>query len=627
MLFFEYPYLYCKINKGIEMIKKNIELLAPAKDLEVGIAAIDAGADAVYIGAFGFGARQNAANNIEDIEKLVNYAHKFNVRVYVTVNTLLFSTELEAAQKLIWEVYEAKVDGIIIQDTGILEMSLPPIKIIASTQMNNESAEKINFFGNLGINRFILPRELSVCQIKELKSKISPDLEMECFIHGALCVCYSGQCYLSWSRGGRSGNRGSCAQPCRNVYSLKDESGHIIKRHAHLLSLKDLSLEADIPALLDAGVSAFKIEGRLKDKNYVVNAVSYYRNILDKELTPRGLKRSSSGISVIKGDFVSNINKTFNRGFSRYFINGISKESITAMDTPTMKGELVGIVKEVLKKKIVFDRDINLSNGDGICFFNSLDILKGTNVNNVLDNRSILLNEEKPIKEGMEVYRNLDANWLRAITKSEIKRYVTAVIIVSKSEGGIDFNITDEDGYNYILEYKEELELASNTDKARSNIHLQLTKKSTDSYISCNNAEINLEEIPFFPISVLNNIRRQLYKGLEEVRSSGYRVEESHIKVNDTPYITDTLTYKDNVANKYAEAFYKRHQVKNIAYAPETGLSMKGREVMKCKYCVRRELGMCNDDKSLNKPLYLYNDDIKLRLIFSCGECHMRIQA
>jgi len=603
-----------------------VELLAPAKDLEIGKLAINVGADAVYIGASHFGAREKASNPLEDIAELTEYAHKFNCKVYSTVNTLLYTKEINQAQKLMCDLDKANVDGIIIQDTGLLEIDIPSIPIIASTQMNIDSIEKINFYNKLGVNRFILPREMSLSDIKKIRSEISSDIELESFIHGALCVGRSGQCYLSYAIGGRSGNRGCCAQPCRKKYTLKDENGNILIKNKHLLSLKDLSLSNKIEKMIDAGINSFKIEGRLKDKNYVVNTVAFYREKIDSILKNKGLEKSSTGISICKGDFSPDINKTFNRDFTEYFIDGIPKEKLSSIDTPTMKGEFVGKVQEVKGSKIVFDREISLSNGDGICFFNNFDILKGTNVNKIIDNNSIIINEEKGILENTLVYRNFSINWNRNLERSKIKRFVEVGIKVNNTEKGLKFTIEDKNEIRESITYDENIEIAQNKEKAIENIKKQLNKLVDDSHFICNDVIIELKEIPFLSISTLNSIRRELHKKLEERRKSLYKTKKTERnRLITAIYPENELDYKGNILNSYAERFYKKHGVYKLSLCPESGIDVNKKEVMRCKYCIRRELSMCHGDKSKNTSLKMYNEESNLMLTFDCKYCVMRV--
>ncbi|MEJ2208280.1 MAG: U32 family peptidase, partial [Anaerolineae bacterium] len=394
----------------------SIELLAPAQNLDVGLAAIDSGADAVYIGAPQFGARARAGNSLDDIAALVRYAHTYWARVYVTVNTLLYDDELPQAVALLHRLYDIGVDAAIIQDVGLLEGDLPPLPLIASTQMHNHTPERIAFLEAIGFRRAILARELSLAQIRAIRARTS--LELEAFVHGALCVSYSGQCYMSYAVGGRSGNRGECAQPCRRHYRLVDAEGRTVVEDRHLLSLRDLNLGARLGELLDAGVTSFKIEGRLKDRAYVVNVVSWYRQQLDRLLAERGLVRSSSGHSHV--DFEPDVTKTFNRGYTTYFVHG-RRESPGGIDSPKMVGERVGTVHAVEGDQVTLSTDLALHSGDGLTWFDPGRELTGTLVNAVerRGNRvQVTLEDTRGLRPGVDIYRNRDQAFLRRVEQS-----------------------------------------------------------------------------------------------------------------------------------------------------------------------------------------------------------------
>lgn len=601
------------------------ELLAPAKNLECGICAIDAGADAVYIGAESFGAREKAGNSVTDIEKLVKYAHKFFAKVYVTVNTLLFDSEINQAKNLIDKLYHIRCDGVIIQDPGLLELDLPPIKIIASTQMHNISAEKINFFKEIGIRRFILPRETSLKEMKEIKEKTGA--ELECFIHGALCVSYSGRCYLSFGIGGRSANRGACAQPCRKLYSLYGTDGKLIKANKYFLSLKDLCLENKLEELIDAGITSFKIEGRLKDKDYVTNAVAYYRQKLDEILSKKGLKKSSSG--TCSYSFVPDINKTFNRGFTEFFINGSrnTRENLTAsIDTPKMMGEYVCRTKEVKGRKIFYyDKNIPaLHSGDGVCYFDKYNVLRGTQVNKVFD-KCFELNEVKQIGEGTRIFRNNDFEFYKSLKNATSKRLIKTKINITSSPEGIIFEATDENGIKAQHIFSEIKDPANDPAKEKESIIKQM-QKIGNSCFRCEKTKINLDPVPFFPMSVLNEIRRELYRKLEKAREEAYEPEEYEIEQTESPYIREELPYQENIINSYSKEFFRFHQVKSMEEGPESRIDMLGKQVMSTKYCIRNQMGMCNEDKKENTPLYLVDEEKnQLKCTFACERCGMNI--
>ena len=429
---------------------KKIELLSPAKNAKLAICAIDYGADAVYIGANSYGARVNAGNPIEDIIKVVEYAHKFNSKVYVTVNTILNNNEIKNAQKLIYDLYSINVDAIIFQDMGLLELELPPIKLFASTQCHNVSFEKVKFLEQCGISRIILARELSLEQIKNICQ--NTNCEIETFIHGALCVSYSGQCYLSAYNGNRSANRGNCAQVCRKKYSLLNSENKIIKKDKYLLSLKDFNASNYLEKLINVGVTSFKIEGRLKNENYIKNVVAFYRQKLDEIIQQE--QRPSYGNVVF--DFNPDINKTFNRGFCDYFLDG-KRKNIANFDTPKAIGEKIGIVIEAKNKYFILDNNF-LNNGDGICFYDENKNLVGTNINKVINNK-IYPNSFDKIKKGVVIYRNYDINFEKTLKNSRVKRKITCNIIFEYNND--DYIITIKDRYfSYQMIVKNEFELA-----------------------------------------------------------------------------------------------------------------------------------------------------------------------
>jgi putative protease len=489
-----------------------IELLAPAKDLECGLAAINCGADAVYIGAQRFGARENAGNTLEDIGALIRYAHKYWARVYVTVNTLLHNDEIPLAQRLIFQIHEIGADGVMIQDVGLLECDLPPIPLIASTQMHNNTPEKAAFLQEVGIRRVILARELSLTEIKAIR-RAAPRIELECFVHGALCVSYSGQCYLSYALGGRSGNRGQCAQPCRKPYTLVDGSGRVIERKRHLLSLRDLNLSEYLEELIEVGVCSFKIEGRLRDKTYVANVVAHYRARLDEILGRKGLRKSSSG--TCKVGFVPDVEKTFNRGYTTHFLHGRSGDTGTP-DTPKMVGTPAGKVMAVDGRRVILDADIPLYPGDGICFFNRNRELCGTFLKAV-DGRAIVPNTIEGIIEGMLVFRNRDQNFLARIKKSRPERRIAVALTLREIPDGFCLAAEDEDGNRAEGSLHCVKEPADKPEQALTNIQKQIQRMGGTEF-SCSSVEIALPRTYFLPISSLNALRRRVLERLAAVR-------------------------------------------------------------------------------------------------------------
>ncbi|MBF0227378.1 MAG: U32 family peptidase [Desulfobacterales bacterium] len=604
-------------------MKKNIELLAPAGNLESGIIAINSGADAVYIGAKKYGAREKAGNTLEDIEKLCAYAHKYWTKVYVTINTILYDRELTDALSLIKNLYEIGIDAIIIQDMGILELNMPPIPVIASTQMHNISIEKINFLEKVGFKRVILPRELSLSEITEISKNSC--IELEVFIHGSLCVSYSGQCYLSYAIGGRSGNRGECAQPCRKSYNLMDSKNNKIMGNRHFLCLKDLNLSEYINELIDAGITSFKIEGRLKDSLYVKNIVSYYRKKIDAVLLQKSLKKSSSGKSFIS--FEPNPYKTFNRGYTQYFIQGRNLD-IAALYSPKSIGEKIGKVKTISKDFFIIDSDIELHQGDGICFFDENTNLDGTLVNKS-ENKKIFPEKMKSIRPNTIIYRNHDNIFFKELKKSDINRNIEMHLTFAETENGFILKAMDEDSNKAELSISTE-KIPSQSIDGSSSIKKQLSKLGNTDFV-CSQIDINVLKSYFIKASLLNSLRRDLIEILIKEREKNRPKDVSYILKNDVPYPEKQISYLGNVLNKKAEEFYRRHGINEIEPAAESGIDMDGKKVMTSKYCLYYQLGVClseTKDTKVNTPFYLVDEsNRKFKVVANCKKCLMEIWA
>ena len=474
---------------------KKIELLSPAKNLEVGIAAINHGADAVYIGGPSFGAREKVGNSIEDIEKLCNHAAIYDAKVYVTLNTLLFDNELEQARKIAWDCYNAGVDALIVQDMALLMMDMPPIALHASTQCNNTTAEKVKFLEDVGFQQVVLARELSINEIKEIRSKTTVPLEF--FIHGALCVSYSGQCYLSHVIGRRSANRGACAQPCRLKWNLEDENGNVLIANRHLLSLRDMNNSKNLEELIDAGITSFKIEGRLKDADYVKNTTAYYRRALDEIIERRSdLERASRGVSM--PSFEPNLEKSFSRGFTDYFLHGRQK-NIDAPFTPKSMGEYVGEIKKIDGKRLTvkLKEGITLHNGDGLCFLDENNELQGFNVNGVEGNvilassvisteakrngeisaKQLLRNDQMPVisrqARNDKLYRNFDIVWQKSVDASSGNRKLPIKLELSETSDGFRLTSINE---NVSISLQCQKDIAKNPEKALETIRTKLSQ-------------------------------------------------------------------------------------------------------------------------------------------------------
>ncbi len=583
---------------------KRTELLAPAKDKETAIIAINSGADAVYIGAPAFGARQAASNSLEDIKELVAYAHKFNVKVYVTINTILKDCELEQAKTIIEKLYEIGVDAVIIQDMGILKLAienkLPPIVLHASTQCNNRTLDKVKFFENIGVSRVILARELSVEQIREICK--NTNIEIETFIHGALCVSYSGQCYLSCSIGGRSANRGECAQPCRKKYSLVDDRGNIIAKDQHLLSLKDFNASKYLSDLVNCGVKSFKIEGRLKDSNYVRNVTAYYRQELDKIS-----EKTSSG--KIFFDFEPDTSKSFNRGFTSYFL--AKRENCFNFKSPKMRGEKIGKIKKSGSGWFELDNKSDKLNAqDGICYFDENE-LKGCLINKISGGR-IYLNKKILINSGSLIYRNFDIKFDSILNNSKTVRKIGVKIIYS----GHKLTAIDEDENTVSCDIKF-FDQPKNPEKMKTTFINQL-QKTGESEFYVEDILIK-EEIPFMPVSEVNRVRRNLLEKIIDERLKNYK-KEIQKPLKFAPFVNSDLDYRGNVYNIQAKEFYEKCgcTVSELALEAQNKFSQK--ELMRTKHCIRYAFGMCKSPKSL----YLIDEKgKKYKLKFDCKNCEM----
>ncbi len=607
-------------------MQKKIELLAPAKDLPKGIAAINSGSDAVYIGAPLFGARANASNSIADIEALVKYAHLYRAKVYAAVNTILYDNELETCRKMIFDLYHSGVDSIIVQDMGILEMDLPPIAIHASTQANNRSVGKIQFLEKAGIKRVVLARELNLQQIKEISN--ATDVELEFFVTGALCVCFSGNCYLSVSRGGRSANRGECAQSCRLPYNLADSTGKILISEKHLLSIKDLDISEQIPNLIEAGITSFKIEGRLKDKMYVKNNVSFLRKKIDAFLDGNyNYIKASSGKSVY--GFEPALNRSFNRGYSSYFVNSRTSK-IGCWVSPKSVGQLIGRLIQTNANAYLIENGNLLNKGDGLCFTNDKNEINGIQVNNVIGNL-VFPNEMKIINNGTAIYRNNDLAFSKLVEREDSAvRKIYTKLLLSETESGFQLRVKDEDGFECITNCVQAKEKTKNNESAIANIKKQLSKTGNTPYVS-GEIEIQFSGNWFIPISKINELRRSVFEQLTVLRLTNYKSEDFKNIKTSYPFPVTDIDFTHNVSNQLARKFYERHGVINIEQAFELQVPQPKGRVMTTKYCLKYELEQCPKyhknklEKKLNEPLYLIQGNKKYLLIFNCAECEMEV--
>lgn len=603
--------------------KQSIELLAPAKNVDFGIQAINHGADATYIGAPSFGARAAASNTIADIEKLITHAHLYHARVYIALNTILCNSELTEAEKLIHTLYQAGVDGLIIQDMGILELNLPPIPLIASTQTHNTTVEKVQFLEKVGFKRVILARELSLIEIKDICN--NTNVELESFVHGALCVSYSGQCYMSQTVCSRSGNRGVCAQPCRSTYDLIDANGEKIVSNKHLLSLKDLNLSENIEDMLDAGITSFKIEGRLKDLTYIKNVVSYYRQEIDHILLQKtAYQKSASG--TITHHFVADPAKSFNRGFTPYFIHG-RKEKTGSYLTQKSLGKRIGTISETGSNWFSLLNGEELANGDGICFFGRDNKLVGTSINKVLDTK-IFPKDMGELQVGIEVYRNHDQQFKKLLEKEVCQRKIEVKLWLNEYEQGFQLTGIDEDGTEAVVQVASQKVLADRVDLAREQTMKQLSKWG-NTVFSSTNITIEKPSVYFIAASVLNQLRRELAEQLKEKRINEYQPERIVFHHTSEPYPTEHVTYKENILNNLAEQFYKRHGVKTMEPAFETLKSFENKTVMTTKHCIRYQMDACpihqQSTVRFEEPLYLKDNNHMYRLQFDCKACVMNV--
>ena len=604
---------------------KRIELLSPARDAEHGIAAIASGADAVYIGASRFGARSAAANDTSDIERLVRYAHLYRAKVYVTLNTVLFDNELARARLLAFDMYNAGADALIIQDMGLVEAELPPMALFASTQMHSDTPEKVRFLEETGFSRAILARELSLNEIADIRAATS--IELESFIHGALCVSYSGQCYMSFVSGGRSGNRGECAQPCRKRYDLLDADGSALIKGKYLLSLRDLNLTSHIRGMIDAGVSSFKIEGRLKDLSYVRNVTAHYRRAIDAVLSD-GEVKASSGI-VIPG-FEPDPAKSFNRGFTSYFIEG-RKNPVSSIDTPKPMGESIGSVVSSSGTKLTVKTKAVIVAGDGLCFFDEKGELTGGNVN-AADGSTITFNEPVTAKPGGALFRNRDHLFEKALSKAPLVRQIAVRVKLVKSPSGmVAAEALDEDGVSCFVGTGDEWVLSGDSARAEKTVMQQMSKSGGTPFKV---TDVSIDGDPFFlPVSSINELRRALLAELERSRVDSYSRETKRNGNPGASYPIRKLGYEANVTNSAAEAFYARHGAEIAERGAEVLDDFSGRRVMTTKYCLRHETGLCRrfplkgvlSGKAVKEPLYLFADGKRFRLDFDCARCVMQV--
>lgn len=598
-----------------------LELLSPAGNAEIGMAAVDHGADAVYIGAPKFSARAEAGSGIDDIGRLIQYAHLYYAKVYVALNTTLTDSEMPEAVQIIRDVFELGADGIIIQDPGLLETDLPPIPLIASTQMHNNTVEKIQFLEAVGFKRIILPREFSLEEIAAVRKHTR--VELEAFVYGSLCVSYSGQCYMSQAITGRSGNRGVCTQPCRSRYTLTEPGGEVVEKDRFILSLKDLNLMGVIPGLVAAGVTSFKIEGRYKSIDYVKNVTAAFRQSIDQFISSHAdYSRSSSGTSDLK--FSPDPARTFNRGFTKYFING-RREKVGSIHTQKSIGKKVGTITAVGRNFFQLGRH-DLENGDGLCFFTHDNDLVGFRVNQI-DKDRIYPNSMQNLKVGISLYRNHDAAFTRILKKSSAHRRIAVEMDFRQQDGMMQLTATDEDGNMAAVVVDILSESPRDPSCAREQIRKQLSSTGNTIY-KVRKLKMYPEWPGFIPIGTLNSIRRDVLDSLSRTRLENYRREVRQFTPTDTPYPEASLDFRSNVLNDHARNFYKRHRVMTVGAAFEALSEIQGRTVMSTRYCIRDQFGMCSRQGMsyhAGKSLRMTDRHHTYRLEFDCRQCQMHV--
>jgi putative protease len=609
---------------------RHLELLAPAKNADYGIEAINHGADAIYIGGPAFGARAKAPNTIADIERLVRHAHRYHAEVFVTLNTIFHDNELEGARQIVQQLYEIGTDALIVQDMGLLEMDLPPVQLHASTQTDIRTVEKAQFLDQVGFSQIVLARELDLKTIQQIAQATTCNLEF--FVHGALCVAFSGQCFISHAHTGRSANRGECSQECRLPYRLEDSEGRVIGNDKHYLSMKDNDQSANLRALIDAGISSFKIEGRYKDLPYVKNATAHYRQLLDEILNDMPeYAKTSSGISTFS--FTPQPEKTFNRSATDYFVNG-RKADIGAFDTPKFAGEEVGKVTKVGKDYFEMTTAVELHNGDGLCFFDVHKELVGMRINTVNGNRLVPNEMPEDMRRGMTLYRNRDHAFMRLLEKDSATRKIAVDLNFYETPDGFGLTVTDEDGCSASAFIQQEKQPAQNLEKAEANLRDNLTKLGGTDF-SLRAFNLSVSQAWFLPASAVNGLRRDAIEQLIEVRVASYQRPAKKGPVEPpATYPEDTLSYLANVYNKKARAFYEKHGVKMIAAAYEANQELGEVPLMITKHCLRFSHGMCPKEAKgvigvqgtvTAEPMTLINGNDKFTLKFDCKPCEMHV--
>ncbi len=606
---------------------KPIELLAPARDADIAIEAIKHGADAVYIGASSHGARAAACNSIADVGRAVDYAHKFNARVYATVNTLIYDNELKTVEQLVKDLYRIGVDALIVQDMALLRLDIPPISLHASTQCDIRDADKANFLQEVGFSRLVLPRELSFDEIAVIRKNV--DISLEAFVHGALCVSYSGDCQASCILMGRSANRGECAQMCRLPYDLVDSHGDKLIKEKYLLSLRDLNRSRDIVAMLDAGVTSFKIEGRLKDLCYVKNTVAVYRRIIDEVIANSGGQYGRSSVGEVQLSFTPSLSKGFNRGFTRYFSDGqVQETSMASIDTPKSVGEKVGNVMRMSSAHIIANLSTELHNGDGLGYFDNQKRFCGFRLNKIEKN-ILFPASHVDLKAGTVLYRNKDKFWDDLLSRNTAGRRVMVDFTIRQAGSLVAVGVSDQRMNRVTATVMCEMQKA-NTPQVS---YRKRVLEKLGNTIYCVNTITDLLGDNFVPASVLAELRRKALSLLDKAQRATYQYRYRRAENHSAIYPAgNSLTYHDNVSNHLAEDFYREHGVSSIEKAAELAIKQRqttdGMTIMTTRYCIRRELHHClktAEGSSWDGPLFLATGNIKLRLDFDCQRCQMKV--
>jgi 23S rRNA 5-hydroxycytidine C2501 synthase len=627
----------------------HLELLAPARTFDIGIEAINHGADAVYIGGPSFGARSTADNSIQDIAKLVQYAHRFHSRIFVTLNTILRDDELEGARKLAWQLYDAGVDALIVQDMGLLEIDMPQIQLHASTQTDIRTPEKAKFLQDAGLSQIVLARELTLPQISAIRDVIDTERTViEFFVHGALCVAYSGQCFISHAHTGRSANRGDCSQACRLPYEVKDAQGRIVAHDKHVLSMKDNNQSENLRDLVDAGIRSFKIEGRYKDMAYVKNITAHYRKLFDEVLAERPeLAAASHGRATFS--FEPDPNQNFNREFTDYFVQG-RKEDIGAFDTPKNPGQPIGWVSKVTPEHVEITTDdpaTELHNGDGLCYYDLQKELVGLQINRAEAQKAKgvwrlfpkdPMDGFKDLRKGVQVNRNRDMSWVRTLDKKSAERRMGVWMQLAETANGhgegLQLTLTDEAGHTGTAQMAIGWQAPKDAQQAEDKLKTALGKLG-DTLFEPLDVQLALPRAWFVPPSQLNALRRDAVQALEEARTQGLHRLPRAVPVSPpVAYPEDTLTYLANVFNQKARDFYAKHGVKVIDAAYESQEELGEVSLMITKHCVRFSLSLCpKQAKGVTgvqgtvkaEPMQLINGKEKLTLRFDCKPCEMHV--